>query len=251
MLMLRKALALWDIRFRFSQSKLMRPCNAKFKSMMVLVVTVAVFTNVATAKERMLVENNLLIYDLSETSGLPDSDRMILSDDHVLLAELLMEHPVVDTVVVSGDGGFNWPAYEMARKIESFGLNTVARHICASACTTVLLGGIERSMQPDASLGFHRMSNDASDLRDAYNHLKEKRGWQDEFDFASDAFERGEVAARNYIEFLLNRGVTVEFALRALTYSSTDMWYPTEEELLASGVLTRKAKTPEEEAATP
>jgi hypothetical protein len=251
MLVLRKALAIWGKRFRFGRSKPMRACEVEIKSLVFTLITVAVFSNVAAANERMLVENNLLIYDLSVTSGLPDSDRMILSDDHVLLAELLMEHPAVDTVVVSGDGGFNWPAYEMARKIESFGLNTVARHICASACTTVLLGGIERSMQADASLGFHRMSNDASDLRDTYDRLREKRGWQDEFDFASDVFERGEVAARNYIEFLLNRGVTVEFALRALTYSSTDMWYPTEEELLASGVLTRKAKTPEEEAATP
>ncbi len=249
--MLRKALAILAKRIRFGQRKPMRAYEVEIKSLVFSLIGVVIFSNVATAKERMLVENNLLIYDLSEASGLPQADRMILSDDHVLLAEMLMEHPAVDTVVLSGDGGFNWPAYEMARKIESFGLNTVARHICASACTTVLLGGIERSMQPDASLGFHRMSNDASDLRDTYNHLKEKRGWQDEFDFASDAFERGEVAARNYIEFLLNRGVTVEFALRALTYSSTDMWYPTEEELLASGVLTRKAKTPEEEAATP
>ncbi len=224
---------------------------AQMRALIAFLSAISTIVSEAAAAERMIVNGHQLIYDLSESSGLPQADRMILSDDHVLLAELLMEHPAVDTVVLSGDGGFNWPAYEMARKIESFGLNTVARHICASACTTVLLGGIERSMQPDASLGFHRMSNDASDLRDAYNQLKEKRGWQDEFDFASDVFERGEIAARNYIEFLLNRGVTVEFALRALTYSSTDMWYPTEEELLASGVLTRKAKTPEEEAATP
>jgi hypothetical protein len=30
-----------------------------------------------------------------------------------------------------------------------------------------------------------------------------------------------------------------------------DMWYPSEKEMLEAGVLTRKAKTPEEEAATP
>jgi hypothetical protein len=224
---------------------------AQTRALIAVLSAISTIVSEAVAAERMIVDGHQLIYDLSESSGLPQADRMILSDDHVLLAELLMEHPLVDTVVLSGDGGFNWPAYEMARKIESFGLNTVARHICASACTTVLLGGIERSMQPDASLGFHRMSNDASDLRDTYYRLREKRGWQDEFDFASDVFERGEIAARNYIEFLLERGVTVEFALRALTYSSTDMWYPTEEELLASGVLTRKAETPEEEVPTP
>ena len=58
----------------------------------------------ASAKERMVVERNLLIYDLSKSSGLPEEDRMILPEDHVRLAELLMENPDVDTIVVAGDG---------------------------------------------------------------------------------------------------------------------------------------------------
>lgn len=205
----------------------------------------------AAATERMVVERNLLIYDLSESSGLPEEDRMIQPNDHVLLGELLMENPEVDTIIVSGDGGFNWPAHEMANKIESFGLHTVARHTCASACTTILLGGVERSMEPGASIGFHRMSNAASDLRATYSRLKDEQGWSDEFAFASYIFERGEIAARDYIAFLLRRGVTPEFALTSLTYSSTDMWYPSEKEMLEAGVLTRRPKTPEKEAAAP
>jgi hypothetical protein len=205
----------------------------------------------ASATERMVVERNLLIYDLSESSGLPEEDRMILPDDHIRLAELLMENPEVDTIVVSGDGGFNWPAHEMAKKIESFGLHTVARHTCASACTTILLGGVERSMQPGASIGFHRMSNAASDLRVTYYKLKDEQGWSEEFAFASHIFERGEIAARDYIAFLLRRGVTPEFALTSLTYSSMDMWYPSEKEMLEAGVLTRRPKTQEEESAAP
>jgi hypothetical protein len=139
----------------------------------------------------------------------------------------------------------------MAKKIESFGLHTVARHTCASACTTILLGGVERSMEPGASIGFHRMSNAASDLSATYSKLKDAEGWSDEFAFASYIFERGEIVARDYIAFLLRRGVTPDFALRSLTFSSSDMWYPSEAEMLEAGVLTRKAKTPEEEAATP
>lgn len=50
---------------------------------------------------------------------------------------------------------------------------------------------------------------------------------------------------------MLRRGVTPDFALRSLTYSSMDMWYASQQELLDAGVLTRKAKPPEEEAATP
>ena len=167
------------------------------------------------------------------------------------MADLLMEHPTVDTVVVSGDGGLSWPAHEMAAKIEAFGLNTIAQHTCVSACTTILMGGVQRSIQPGASIGFHRMSNAASDLKATYSRLKDEQGWSDEFAFASHMFERGEIAARDHIAFLLRRGVTPEFALTSLTYSSMDMWYPSEGEMLEAGVLTRKAKTPEEEAATP
>jgi hypothetical protein len=218
------------------------------------VLCLLAITAIATksfAEDRMVIADNMLIYDLSESSRLPIGDRMILPDDHVLLAELLMEHPLVDTVVVSGDGGFNWPAYEMARKISRFGLNTVARNTCASACTTVLLGGVDRTMETGASIGFHSMSNDANDLRDAYDRLKEKRGWKNEFEFASYVFERGVESSRNYIDFLMSRGVKLEFALRALTYESNKMWYPTEEELLDSGVLTKEAKTSEDEIETP
>jgi hypothetical protein len=205
----------------------------------------------ALGEGRMRVDRNFLIYDLSESSGLPDAERMILPEDQILMADLLMEHPIVDTVVVSGDGGFSWPAHEMAAKIEAFGLHTIARHTCASACTTILLGGVERSMQPGASIGFHRMSNAASDLKATYYKLKDEQGWSDEFAFASHIFERGEIAARDHIAFLLRRGVTSEFALTSLTYSSMDMWYPSQQEMLDAGVLTRKAKTTEEEAATP
>lgn len=229
----------------------MKQTLVRAKALILLLSAVSITASESAAQERMIIDGHRLIYDLSESSGLSKADRMILPDDHLLLGELLMEHPVVDTVVVSGDGGFNWPAYEMARKIESFGLSTVARHSCASACATVLLGGVERTMEPGATVGFHSMSNDANNLRDAYNRMKDKRGWKDEFAFAAYIFERGATSSRDYIAFLINRGVKAEFALGALTYSSDDMWYPTEEELLESGVLTRRAKTAEEEAATP
>ena len=76
-------------------------------------------------------------------------------------------------------------------------------------------------------------------------------GWKDEFEFANYIFEQGQVTAHSYIDSLVRRGVSAEFALRVLTYGSNDMWYPSEEELLASGVLTRLPKTEQEERETP
>jgi hypothetical protein len=205
----------------------------------------------AIAKERMVVQGYHLIYDLSISSGLPDSEQTILPEDHILLAGLLMEHPELDTVVVSGGGGVNWPAHEMANKIEAFGLNTIAKNTCSSACTTILLAGRERSMHKGSRLGFHRTSNSADHLREVYASLRGNMGWKDEFAFANYIFEQGQVTARSYIESLVRRGVDAEFALRVLTYGSNDMWYPSEEELLASGVLTRLPKTEQEERETP
>jgi hypothetical protein len=148
-------------------------------------------------------------------------------------------------------------AFSQNRKMANFGKKQwLGVSGSYSSCTRgdwhgrVVLGGVERSMQPGASIGFHRMSNAASDLRATYSRLKDEQGWSDEFAFASHIFERGEIAARDHIAFLLRRGVTPDFALRSLTYSSMDVWYPSKKEMLEAGVLTRKAKTPEEEAAT-
>ena len=214
-------------------------------------IALAEIATQASAGDRMVVQDFYLIYDLSESSGIPKPDRTILPEDHILLATLLMEHPAVDTIVLSGDGGLNWPAEEMARKIEAFGLNTIAKNVCASACATILLAGRERSMQAGARVGFHRASNDADYLRELYIETKEQRGWIDEFAFATHVFERAQISARNQIEYMIRRGVSADFALRTLTYGSMDMWFPTEAELLESGVLTRQPKTQQEEDETP
>lgn len=205
----------------------------------------------ASAQERMVIQRNLLIYGLSESSGLPEAEQSILPEDHVLFSELLMENPEVDTVVVSGGGGLSWPAYEMAAKIEAFGLNTIARNTCVSACTTILLGGRERSMEPGARLGFHRSSISVDKLRSNYQENMEREGWKDEFAFTTYMLERGQIIARDYVEFLTRRGVALDFALRTLSYSASDMWSPSEAELLENGVLTRRPKTAQEEAETP
>ena len=79
----------------------------------------------------------------------------------------------------------------------------------------------------------------------------EREGWKDEFAFTTYMLERGQIIARDYVEFLTRRGVALDFALRALSYSASDMWFPSEAELLENGVLTRRPKTAQEEAETP
>jgi hypothetical protein len=40
------------------------------------------------------------------------------------------------------------------------------------------------------------------------------------------------------IEYMLSRGVDIDFILKKYSTSSYDMWYPSREELLEAGVVT-------------
>ena len=62
-----------------------------------------------------------------------------------------------------------------------------------------------------------------------------------EFEFAEEVFDNGQIASRDYITFLVSRGVSLDFALKTLAYSANDAWCPSREELLMNGVLTDPA----------
>ncbi len=192
------------------------------------------------AQDRMTVQGNTLTFNTDALSGADNIAPLIVFEDVNLFGELLMNHPEVNTVIVSGAGGSTMAAYDIANKISVFGLITIARNNCSSACTIVFLGGARRELEKGARLGFHRTSRGTSDMRDFYTRNKDDAGWVDEFAFAQDVFEEGQISARVYIEFATRRGVNLDFALRIISYSPEDLWYPTEIELLEAGVLTKK-----------
>lgn len=188
------------------------------------------------AQDRMTVAGNTLIFDTSALS--PDADsNAILRSDANLFGDLIMNNPSVETVIVSGDGGSLYASYEIARTIMTFDLNVVARGDCESGCAVVFLGGKTRRLEKGARLGFHRSSTDADNLKKHYEMQKEKVGWKDEFAYARWSYEDGQIVARDFIAYLIQRGVSVDFALRTLTPSGDDMWYPTEQELTSAGVI--------------
>ena len=192
----------------------------------------------AEAQERMAIEGDTLIFDTSMMWEVLDEPTTIIYSDATLFAELVMEYPNVKNVVVSGVGGDAFAAYEMARKIADFDLNVMARGDCNSACVVVFLGSGNRSLEDGARLGFHRGTTDAMNHQEFYEAQKQEMGWKDEFSYASWVYEEAQVDARKFIEYLLQRGVEPEFALKVLTYSSDDMWHPTEKEMREAGVLT-------------
>ena len=202
-----------------------------------LVAVLVSFSLCAHAAERMTVDGNALIFNTDAVSAAANSTPTIIYEDANLFGDLLMEHPEVNTVVVSGAGGSTSAAYDMAHKITEFGLTTVARNNCSSACTLLFLAGVERRLEKGARLGFHRSTTGADVHRDFYERNKADAGWKDEFAYAVRAHEDGQIAARTLVAYLISRGVSLEFALEVLTYSPSDLWHPSEDEMRTAGAL--------------
>lgn len=68
--------------------------------------------------------------------------------------------------------------------------------------------------------------------------MKKKCQEENEFAYARWPYEDGQIIARDFIEYLIQRGVSVDFALRTLMHSGDDMWYPSTQELAEAGVIT-------------
>jgi hypothetical protein len=201
------------------------------------ILACSLWSEMAKAQDRMTIEGNTLIYDTNAVWAAEDDTSSIIDSDANLFGDLLMNNPNVDTVIISGSGGSLHASYEMARKLSQFDLTVIARNDCESACSLVFMGGKLRKLETGARLGFHRSSTDADNHRENYAALRESRGWVDEFAYARWAYEDGQIVAREYIGYLIERGVKAEFALRVMSYSAEDIWHPSKDEMLSAGVL--------------
>ena len=190
------------------------------------------------AQERWVVQDNELIFDM----GVPYRD----APDDVGLGKrdveefklVIMENPAVDTIVVSGGGGYGPAGTEIADSILNFGFHTRAFGDCLSACTRIFLAGDIRRLSPEASLGFHRPYVLREEEQAYYLAHRMNRGWQDEFDYVEFIYDVGLVDMLENVEFMVSRGVAFDFIAQAYSYSSFEMWRPEVEVLLASGVVT-------------
>jgi hypothetical protein len=196
------------------------------------------WASLGEAQDRMNIEENTLIFDTNAVWAAADDSPSITDSDADILGNLLMKNPAVDTVIISGAGDGLYASYEMARKLSQFDITVIARSDCESGCSLMFLGGDVRKLEKGARLGFRRTATDASSHREHYAAEKDTKGWADEFAYARWVYEDGQIDAREYIGYLLQRGIKAEFALRVMTYSAQDMWYPTEKEMLEAGVLT-------------
>jgi len=112
-------------------------------------------------------------------------------------------------------GGRIFEAQKIASIVTSRGLNTYVEGSCASACTLILLAGVDRAATPNAQIGFHQPDFPGLDEESRRSIISENR------------------------HLYLRAGVNADFIDRALSAKPDEMWYPTTQELMAAGVLNR------------
>jgi len=134
------------------------------------------------------------------------------------LRKALDDSPSVDTIVLHSHGGWLREGRLVGKVIAERGLNTRVEQECDSACTIAFLAGKERSAAPEAKIGFHsaRPITSAGDDDDM----------------------TGQEALRKVYR---NAGLSARFIEKVLNIPGDRVWYPSQDELLAAGVITSKS----------
>ena len=134
------------------------------------------------------------------------------------LSKALDIAPSVTTVVLYSTGGWVRQGNMIAKVISDRRLNTYIEEECTSACTIAFLAGKERSADPNARIGFHSFKSiGASD----------KLGEPSDIESARNTYKQA--------------GLSPSFIAKIVSTSNEKVWYPSHEELLAEGVLTRQS----------
>ena len=153
------------------------------------------------------------------------------------LRKLLRDYPNIKILEINSDGGAGPAALEMAVAVTDSGIDTLVTENCVSACTLIFLAGENRTLARGARLGFHSGSWARNNMKDYYDEMREANGWLDEFAFASWAYEEGVRDFNKHLEFMVSKGVDIQFIIRIAYVNFYDVWYPTRDELVKFGVI--------------
>lgn len=128
------------------------------------------------------------------------------------VTKLLNAAPTARIIHLDSAGGRIKEAEQLFDLIQSRGLSTYVSQVCASACTIAFAAGRQRLIAPTARLGFHSAA----------------------FPGVSDADAR----ALNDDDRLRRVGISPDFIRKGNNTSSTSMWWPSQEELQSSKMIT-------------
>lgn len=187
------------------------------------------------ARERFTLEGTRLVFDASVVDE--DGYDGIDDPDAIELRTFLFEHPEITLLELNAEGGIVTAALDMAAVLVDFEIDTVVTGRCDSACALVFVAGANRTLEKGGRLGFHSASWSGDNLKNYYEKARESRGWVDEFAFASWVYEEAIRDFNKYLEYMISRGIDVQFIIREAYVNSDDMWYPSREELVRFGLL--------------
>lgn len=189
-------------------------------------------------QSRYTVEGETLTLDMTVAAPGYDFDGGLDEYDGTEVMSYLFDHPEINTLRVTGPGGYGPAGRAISAYLVEHGINTEAFGECASACSRIFLGGKSRILAPGGTLGFHRPWIDKETEKRFYeaNRIKEK--WEEEFDYVPWIYDVAMQDMLEDIKFMRSRDVDIGFILKIYATSSYYMWEPSREELLEAGVLT-------------
>ena len=191
------------------------------------------------AESRYTILDDTLTLDMRIEEPGYEFDGGLDEYDETEVISYLFDHPEITTLRVTGPGGYLPTASAIAEYLIRHDMNTEAVGKCDSACAQIFLGGKTRTLAPGAKLGFHRPHLVKEQERQLYEENHVKKGWKDRFDYGIDTYDLAMLHMVKRIEYMLSRGVDIDFILKKYTTSSYDIWHPSKEELLKAGVLTK------------
>lgn len=193
--------------------------------------------NIAWAEEqRLRVEGKTLFYNTDIIVGEENSEDEITWEDVEKIETILSENEI-KLLNINSIGGYISAAYYLADLVIDYDLDTNVSGTCESACTTVFLGGNQRTVDKGSWLGFHQSHWGAEAIENYYKEYREEEDWQTPFEFATWLHQDTQDEILTDLEYLIERGVSAAFAIKTLQASNDDMWYPRRKELEKAGVI--------------
>lgn len=184
------------------------------------------------ARERISVEGAAIVYD----SGVEVLDESAPADADVL-RHLLASEKAIRRIILTGTFAKTGGALDVARVIDDFDLDTEIRDECTDGCLYMFVAGEKRLLQKGAKLGVRRRMVSAEYVKDNFEERKARYGWEDEFGQAAMLYDVGQSDMRRSLLYLMDHGVSLEFALRVFATPREDMWWPERAELVEGGVI--------------
>ena len=179
-----------------------------------------IFTEGLHAQSRYTIAGDTLTLDVTVAAPGYEFDGELDGYDGTEVMSYLFDHPEINTLRVTGPGGYGPAAKEISAYLVQHGIDTIAIGTCASACARIFLGGKSRKLATGAKLGFHRpwiVKEREKRLYEA-NRVEEK--WEDEFDYVTMIYDVAMQDMLEGIKFMRSRGVNMDFILKIYSTST-------------------------------